>query len=288
MHYNYNQHILYFTKRGEKRMALPSPWEHSILVVRHHYYERKPRFEVVVDTYEQWAAFAVEEGEFKYAVGDVEGAAAEGQLVVCPPGLPFRRRTEQPITFHYFLFHWLDEQGRTLASNAWQAGACIGFAAIERFRSTLSSLRSPAHAQHAAYRHWRSHALLDLLRLHALEQSLHASPEPYAAVEPQIEEARRMLDGACDVPLSIGSVAEAVGLSAVQLTRRFRQAYGMTPSAYVESLRLDKACHFLTHTSMTIEQIALACGYSNGFYLSRVFAGKLRMPPSEYRNQHRI
>jgi AraC family transcriptional regulator len=269
-------------------MTLPSPWEHSLLVVRHHYYECKPSFEMEVDTYEQWAAFAVEDGKFVYAIGDGEGTAAAGQLVLCPPGIPFRRRTEQPITFHYFLFHWLDEKGRTLVSRAPRMGACIGFAGIERYRSTLSSLRSPVHAQHAAYRHWRSHALLDLLRLHALEQSLHAPPEAPAAVEPRIAEARRMLDGACDVPLSIGSVAEAVGLSAVQLTRRFRQAYGLTPSAYVESLRLDKVCHYLTHTALTIEQIALACGYSNGFYLSRVFAGKLRMPPSEYRNQHRI
>ena len=269
-------------------MALPSPWEHSILVVRHHYYERKPRFEVAVDTYEQWAAFAVEEGEFAYAIGDEEGTDAAGQLVLCPPGIPFRRRTEQPITFHYFLFHWLDEQGKMLASRAPQQGYCLEYAGIERYRSTLSSLRSPVHAQHAAYRLWRSHALLDLLRLHALEQSLHAPPDVLADIEPRIEEARRMLDSACDVPLSVGSVAEAVGMSPVQLTRRFRQAYGMTPSAYVESLRLDKVCHYLTHTAMTIEQIALACGYSNGFYLSRVFAAKLRMPPSEYRQQHRI
>lgn len=269
-------------------LRYPSPWAHTILVVRHHYYERKPRFEQAVDTYPMWAAFAVEVGEFHYRLGDAAGTASAGQLVLCPPDMPFHRHTARPITFHYFLFHWLDGAGKPVPSSELR-GRCLSFVSTERWLSTLSSLRSPANVQHPAYRHWRSHALLDLLRLHAMEQALHAAPEPQPErVDPALSRARRMLDGACDMPLSIGHVAGAVGLTPVQLTRRFREAYGVTPSAYVEALRLDKVCHYLTHTEMTLEQIAHACGYSSGFYLSRVFANKMRIPPSEYRLLHRI
>ncbi|MFS0722422.1 helix-turn-helix domain-containing protein [Paenibacillus sp. 1P07SE] len=269
-------------------MPYPSPWEHKALVVRHHYYDGKPSFERETDTYEQWSAFAVEDGEFEYRIGPEEGRATVDEILVCPPGIPFHRYTARPISFHYFLFHWVDDNGQASTDQDYAEPAHLRFDSAERLRATLATIRPPALAPHPAYRQWLNHILLDLFRQHAMEQLVPALPERCAGQDPRMEKARRMLDTACDAPLSVGSVAEAHGMSAVQFTRRFQQAYGVTPSAYIESIRLGKARHLLTHSSLTIEQVALACGYSNGFYFCRVFANRLHMPPSEYRNMHRI
>jgi len=268
-------------------MMYPSPWENEIVVLRHHYYHRKPAFERDADRYEEWAAFAVEEGAFVYRIGGAEGEAAAGQMVVCPPGLDFRRHTGRPISFHYFLFHWLDGQGRPIAER-FDRPLCMNFASSDRWLSGLSTLRSPAFAGHPTYRLWRNHVLLDLFRLFAMEQSLMPVPDGPKPSDPLMEEARSILGNICEDPVSISEVARRFSLSSVQFSRRFRKAFGMLPSRYIEKARLDKVCHLLANTGMTIEQIAHSCGLSNGFYLSRYFSSKMNMSPSAYRNQYRV
>ncbi|MBD2843931.1 helix-turn-helix transcriptional regulator [Paenibacillus sp. IB182496] len=264
-------------------------WPETITVIRHHYYSRKPVFEQASDTYGEWAAFAVVEGRFAYRIGARVGEAAAGQLVVCPPGTAFGRETAGPISFHYFLFSSSQGAGGRDGKARQLASGRLAFRDSARFYSGLASLQEPGQRRHPSARRWQSHVLLDLLRLHAMEAEL---PPPAGGLaggdDPLLEEARRQLDRAAELPISIAAVAEAVGLSAVQLSRRFRRAYGLRPSAYVEQQRLDKACRLLTHTTMTIEQIALACGYSSGFYLSRCFARRMGLPPSAYRLQHRV
>lgn len=266
----------------------PSPWNHTISVVRHHYYDRKPAFERESDVYGEWAAFAIEQGAFVYRIGEASGEAAAGQLVVCPPGVPFGRRMEQPVSFHYFLFHWLDSQGKPAGATDGRHPVCLPFRDQERFYATLATLRSSSFTGQSTFRLWRDHALLDLFRWQAMEEAMPPAAHRQAATDPQMEAARSMLDSVCEEPLSIGAVAEALSMSAVQFTRRFRQTFGVTPARYVEKIRLDQVCHLLTHTNLTIERIAQACGFSSGFYLSRYFTLKMQMPPSAYRQQYKV
>lgn len=267
-------------------MRPPSPWEHEITVVRHHYYDRKPAFERAVDQYETWAAFAVEDGSFAYRIGERSGEAAAGQLVACPPNVPFHREAGAAISFHYFLYHWSDRSGHTIDA-ASREPTHLHFEPSGRWRSSLSTLRSPAFAEHPTYRLWRGHVLLDLFRYHALEAAVPPETDSIAQ-DPQMAEARRLLDRAVDEPVAIVEVAARYSMNSVQFSRRFRRAFGLNPSAYVEQRRLDKVCHLLTHTSLTIERIALSSGFSGGFYLSRYFSKKMGMSPSHYRNQYRV
>jgi AraC family transcriptional regulator len=269
-------------------MLIPSPWEYEVSVFRHHYYDRKPTFERREDQYEQWAAFAIEQGSFHYRIGESEGEASAGQIVLCPPSVLFNRRTELPISFHYFLFHWIDEHGKPVPSSSYRNGIHLSFQQTERFYSSLSSLRKPTFVPHSTYQLWRNHTLLDLLRYYSMEQELPPQPYRQLTPDPQMEEARQMLDSACEAPITIGAVANYFDMNGVQFSRRFHRVYGIKPSAYVESIKLDKVCHLLTHTSMTIEQIAHASSFNNGFYLSRFFSLKMRLSPSQYRNQHRV
>ncbi|WP_168119566.1 AraC family transcriptional regulator [Paenibacillus sp. HB172176] len=279
----------------------PSPWEHVIIVIRHHYYDRKQAFEQDADRYTEWAAFAVTEGDFEWRTGEAPDASASasqyqsantGQIVICPPGLLFRRRTGKPISFHYFLFHFTNNEKTPVDSSFYQQAFLLSFQSLQRVSLTLDTLRSPVSVMHAAYPQWRSHALLDLFRQFALEQSINFEPaagqQTSASEDKLMHDARGMLDSAANEPLSIAAVASFFGLNAVQFSRRFQRAFGQKPSQYVERIKLGKVCHLLTHTRMTLEEIAIASGFSNGFYLSRFFSLKMGMPPSEYRRQHRI
>jgi AraC family transcriptional regulator len=44
----------------------------------------------------------------------------------------------------------------------------------------------------------------------------------------------------------------------------------------------------LLESSRTLEEIAVACGYENAFYFSRVFHAKNGQPPSQFRKNSQV
>ena len=89
-------------------------------------------------------------------------------------------------------------------------------------------------------------------------------------------------------PFSMRALSDSLDLSPVQFTRRFRKTYRIAPSDYVRALRLGKVAELLLDTEMTLDQIAICCGYENGLYLSRVFSKNMGMSPSKYRDLNRL
>lgn len=72
-------------------------------------------------------------------------------------------------------------------------------------------------------------------------------------------------------PLSRRSLAGAVAVSAGYLTRCFRQEMGITPITYLNRYRVQQARRLLERGDMSVTQVALAVGFSDGNYFARVF-----------------
>ncbi|GIQ66374.1 hypothetical protein PACILC2_49420 [Paenibacillus cisolokensis] len=81
-------------------------WELTPRVCQYRYWHRKERFALKEDQYPGWMLFAVEDGAFHYEVKDEQGTASFGDLVLCPPHTPFRRKVISPLSFHFVMFHW--------------------------------------------------------------------------------------------------------------------------------------------------------------------------------------
>jgi AraC-like DNA-binding protein len=83
----------------------------------------------------------------------------------------------------------------------------------------------------------------------------------------------------------IGDVAGRLGYSRSYLHSRFRQEVGMSPSDYVQRLRIKRCCERLAATEESITDIAIEFGFGSSQYFSRVFRKYLGTTPSEYRSQ---
>ncbi len=83
--------------------------------------------------------------------------------------------------------------------------------------------------------------------------------------------------------LEISQVASQVGLSVSQLNRRFRTVYQMTPSEYLQRVRVHEASRLLAETDFTIGKVALDTGFYDQAHLTRTFRRWMGMPPSEFR-----
>ncbi|RQR37687.1 helix-turn-helix domain-containing protein [Burkholderia sp. Bp9143] len=83
--------------------------------------------------------------------------------------------------------------------------------------------------------------------------------------------------------ISIVQVAQAVAMSERNLLRRFKKEVGVTPTEFVLSIRLERACHMLIHTSLPADKIARRTGLGNGERMAKLFRQHLALSPTEFR-----
>lgn len=89
-----------------------------------------------------------------------------------------------------------------------------------------------------------------------------------------------------DRSITTSKVAEALGYNADYLGRVYRQVYGLTLTEAIHRRRVSMACEYLLDTSMTIEQIAQKCGFTDPDYFRRIFRRHMQISPGDYRNEY--
>lgn len=89
-------------------------------------------------------------------------------------------------------------------------------------------------------------------------------------------------------PVSLERLGEEFHFSKNHIINLFKQEYGVTPTEYLNSLRLQKAMHLLEATSASAEAVAAACGYNNYSHFYRLFCRKTGESPTQWRWKKRM
>lgn len=98
---------------------------------------------------------------------------------------------------------------------------------------------------------------------------------------------RRVLDRMhtdLSVNLDLATLAAESGYSRAHFLRTFRTATGQTPHQYLTELRLTKAQALIATRSMSLVDIAAACGFSSHAHFATAFRSKFGLSPSSYRS----
>ena len=82
---------------------------------------------------------------------------------------------------------------------------------------------------------------------------------------------------------SPSTLADKLCLSISQLNRKMIAISGYNPSAYILSLRINKAKKLLARENISITQVADECGFYDLPYFSRTFKKQTGVTPSQYR-----
>jgi len=82
--------------------------------------------------------------------------------------------------------------------------------------------------------------------------------------------------------------AQVAGLPARTFQRRFKQAAGLAPIAYLQNLRIERARERLETTDLPIEEIGASIGYADNAAFRRVFKRVTGMTPGAYRRRFRV
>jgi len=99
---------------------------------------------------------------------------------------------------------------------------------------------------------------------------------------------QRMLAAGPQDNHGIARLAGMAGLSSRTFQRRFRSATGLTPSAYIRSLRIEKARGLLERTRLSVNEIAWRMGYQDVTAFGRVFYAVTGLTASEYRTRFSV
>lgn len=140
--------------------------------------------------------------------------------------------------------------------------------------------------QEAGVLHPYSANLLTTLILIETTQMYRATPAQGEPVNVVATWAHTYIRMNYDRPITTRTVAEAVGYNPDYLGRIYRQVYGCTLTETIHRSRISKACDCLIDTSLTIEQIAQKCGFSDPVYFGRIFRRYMKLSPGDYRKEY--
>jgi transcriptional regulator GlxA family with amidase domain len=106
------------------------------------------------------------------------------------------------------------------------------------------------------------------------------------AVREPLRELQAWMADHLDADLSVGALAVRACLSERHFTRAWRAETGLTPAAYVEALRIERA-RTLLEDGAAVDAAARAAGFGSAEVLRRVFHRRLGVGPAAYRDRFR-
>ncbi len=102
-----------------------------------------------------------------------------------------------------------------------------------------------------------------------------------------IRAAQELVRARPETDLTVETLAEHAHMSVRGFARAFRREVGVTPAAYVEAVRIERAVELIQTTAVGSDQLAAACGFGTPETFRRAFRRRLGVSPSEYRARFR-
>lgn len=126
------------------------------------------------------------------------------------------------------------------------------------------------------------------LALNALEEALlwlraAAHDAPWSQVDARVRRAMDYLAEHLREPFRLEGLARHCGLSISRLGHLFKDELGISPQRYSEELRLAHAQQLLSHTSLSVREIADETGFTDAAYFTKRFRHYTRASPSDWR-----
>lgn len=243
----------------------------------------------------EWRSSGVHEPDHKvyipisgagfYDAGAGERELRPGRLYFIPGGRRHRYRCPQRFSVRWVHLHALDHELNVRLSEfsdltSWP---------IARWRHARSAWEGLGgfFVDRDPKLDLRLQALVAEVAAEILPNVTHITDDDRALCERLAPAASWLDDNACRNP-GLATAAKKVALSPVHFHRLATRAWGETPHARVQRVRLERARTLLRdHRDWSVAVIAQHCGFGNPFYLTRAFTQRFGMPPTAYRRRIR-
>lgn len=221
----------------------------------------------------------VDSGELEVTYRGKTSIAPAGSVVLLDCREPHRYRAASAdikIRWFHFAGHGSKAYTQQILDTI---GVIIGISPNAEIESCISSIIKmvglPDHNAHILS--VTIHQLLALL-------PLLFSEAPKSDIEQAIESSADYIETHYSDPeLSNQKLARMCMLSTCYYIRKFKEQRSMTPHQFVQSVRIRMAKQKLTTTSLSIEEIAMQCGFCSTSHFIMAFRKSTNITPMKYR-----
>ena len=104
----------------------------------------------------------------------------------------------------------------------------------------------------------------------------------------QVARVRAYIDSNLHRTIHVRDLSAIARRSKAHFARKFKLAVGQSPHAYVVRRRLERACHLMMTSAVSLSEIALSVGFSDQAHLCRLFRQAFGQSPASWRRQRGI
>lgn len=94
---------------------------------------------------------------------------------------------------------------------------------------------------------------------------------------------KQLLNDQWNTPFDLHDLAMMAGVHPVTISKYFPHYFGMTLSSYLKSIKIEKSILLIKTTSLSLTEIAYACGFADQAHFTRSFKEYTRFLPKDFR-----
>ncbi len=216
---------------------------------------------------------------------EIDGAREDihaGDCVIWPDYIHFRRYVVEPIVFVYIKF----AQNPNCPFSFELPKGKVTVKNQARFVSSITALEQLLDRDEPLAVGMREHLLMDILfQIYWEQHPIGAPLQDAPCHDPVVAASMAYIEEHITQKITIEELCRAVGTNASTLNFKFRRETNCSIGQYIIDQRMKKARHLLMGTTYPLSEIAVRCGFENGYYFSNAFKKFHGVAPSVYR-QH--
>lgn len=245
----------------------------------HHYRER-------LQPIDQFVFIYCMDGAGHYKLNGQEYGVQANQYFILPAGLPHAYWADQAKPWTIYWIHFKGKLAKHYVSNnagpinvTPEAHSRIG-QRMELFEEMFNTLESGFSDDNLRYVSSAFHYYLGSLQYIQQYRNAWSGQDKANGV---IGMVIHFMKENIEKRISVDDLAHKSGMSAAKLFVVFKEKTGHTPLAYLNLLKVQRACFMLDSTDMTVTQISFKVGIQDTSYFSRMFSKIMGMSPQAYR-----
>lgn len=214
-----------------------------------------------------------------------EAVLKECQFALYEPNVPYRFNEGKGYRTGYYWAHFSGFYVKTLVQECGIEPGKIYTLREEQSRTLQRDFDSLLREQHLQQSNYQNMGAFLLAQILVKVGRFVSDAAPQNRLRMQLEEPVVYINDHYTDKLSISKLAAMANLSDRRFRQLFREAYGVSPSEFILTLRLNYACQLLRDSGQSVAEIAAACGYEDSLYFSRLFHKKVGIAPLRYRKE---
>ncbi|NQT59857.1 MAG: helix-turn-helix transcriptional regulator [Bacteroidetes bacterium] len=209
-------------------------------------------------------------GEMMVSIQGEEFKAKPGDIVFYPCNLPHQESNNKDTDLEIIYLDWkgpaisfptllYDRKGRVRIMAEW----------------LLSDFKNSLHPNQD-----RAENNLMQTLLYELERNISEEEDVF------VQEVKSLIHESLSRKISLESLAAVFDMNKYTFLRKYKHLTGITPLEAVKRIRIERARDMIISSDLSLREIAVICGMSNEYNLSRVFQKTLKTPPGYFRRNH--